>query len=564
MKTIRRVISRISIPIESILLASLFIFIVINWVLLAFAEKIGPPDFYKLYGVAETIFSGDLKVGIIPPLFPVLMYPLGKLLGIFLDTKEAFILAGRLIALAASLGTLWFSYLILKRISGKWAYVGLSFLAISPWFLKLISFPITDMLYLFFVTATFFTFLKQSPLRFSLPAVLGGVLTRFEGVLLIFSGIVNYFKLRKRYVYLLLVLLPAVLLLFLFFMPRIFLHLKDIILPQKSYLSIFQHPMEFFNIFYGNLLFFIPIKFPYAVKLAALLLLFVFFLYGAFRLYKINKLFTLSILIYEFLFVVAKGYIDTTDPGREFRRVFSGLWIFYIICFIGCYFLLKRIRSNRIMNYISMVIGGLFFAVIIFSLEPIKFPYLLLSLLWIPPCLYSLRSLDLKKIPKLLAIVLLLVFGFQIYQLSFAKAEHYVISYANKTPYAAAQWLSFSRLKENPVILSYTDNNMLGYYLIEEKTAGKNINWTEFTVPLRYTEENREQYKAFFFKELKTRGVDYIIFDNYVVQQPEFLGINDVKRLLFEERENQDYFRLKNLYYKGKNVGYILRPVSNR
>ncbi|MCP4157964.1 MAG: hypothetical protein GY757_60205, partial [bacterium] len=58
--------------------------------------------------------------------------------------------------------------------------------------------------------------------------------------------------------------------------------------------------------------------------------------------------------------------------------------------------------------------------------------------------------------------------------------------------------------------------------------------------------------------------VDYIIFDNYVVRKPEFLGINDVQKMLYQEKENRTYFRVKKyLIYKGKNVGYVLKPVSD-
>ncbi|UCH94980.1 MAG: hypothetical protein JSV88_32655, partial [Candidatus Aminicenantes bacterium] len=432
-----------------------------------------------------------------------------------------------------------------------------------PWYLKLVSFPITDMLYLFFVTAAFYAFLCQSAPGLSLLAVIGGVLTRFEGVLLILSGGINYFKLKKRYFYILLGILPLVLVLFLIFMPRIFDHLKDIILPQKSYLFIFRHPMEFFNVLYGNLLFFIPHQYPYFIKLAALIILFIFFVYGVYRLFKINKSFTLSLVVYEVLFLVAKGYIDTTDPEREFRRVFSGLWIFYLVGFIGCYFLLKKIKAYKIPKIFTLIGGGIFFIVLVFSLKLIHIPLLFPALLMVLPVLYSLKILSLEKIPKYLSMIVLLALVLQTYNLSYFRSKEYVVSYANSAAYAAANWLNFSRLKENPVILSYTNNTMMDYYLIKEKIAPKNIQWVEFTVPLRY-EEDRERYVHLFFNLLAENRVDYIIFDSYVVQKPEFLGVNDVKRLLFEERENTRYFKLKNLFYKRQNVGYVLRPVCKR
>ncbi len=547
---------------EGVLLSMIFLFIIGNWIFLTTAEGLGPPDFYKMYEVAEKLYSGDLKIDIIPPLFSLLMYPLGKLLSIFFSPTAAFIAAGRIIALAASLGVTWFSYLILKKVVGNWALSVLVFLVISPWFLKLISFPITDMLYLFFVTASIYAFLNQSAPGLSLLTVIGGVLTRFEGVLLILSGIINYFKLKKRYVYILLGLLPAILVLFLIFIPRFFHHLRDIILPYKSYLFVFQHPMEFFNVLYGNLLFFIPINYPYLIKLAALLIFFIFFAYGVYRLFTINKAFTLSILVYEILFFMAKGYIDAADPDREFRRVFSGLWIFYLIGFIGCYFLLKKINADKILRILLLSGGVGFFAVLVFSMKLVPSPVLFLVLLLVLPLIYPLKGLfpGKMKIPGYLAIMVILAFMLQIYNLAFYKSIEYVISYANKTPYAAARWLNFSRLKKNPVILSYTDNSMLQYYLIEEKIGPQDIQWAEFLVPLHY-QQDRVLFRDAFFKQLKEKGVDYIIFDNYVVQKPEFLYINESKQFLFEVRKNTRYFKLKNLFYKGQNVGYVLRPV---
>lgn len=548
---------------EGVLLFLIFLFIIGNWIFLTMAEELGPPDFYKLDDVAEKLYSGDLKINIIPPLFSLLLYPLGKLLSILFSPTVAFITAGRLIALAASLGVTWFSYLILKKIIGKWTWLCLVFLVISPWYLKLISFPITDMLYLFFVTASFYSFLNQSAPGLSLLTVIGGVLTRFEGVLLILSGIINYFKLKKRYVFILLALLPVILGFFLIFMPRIFGHLKDIILPHKSYLVIFRQPMEFFNVLYGNLLFFIPQNFPYFIKLAALLTLFLFFVYGVHRLFKINKAFTLSILVYEILFFVAKGYIDTSDPDREFRRVFSGLWIFYLISFMGCYFLLKKISAYKMRRILLFSSGIVFAAIVVFFMKSIYSPFVLLVLLLVPLILYPLKGFALEKIFKYLSIIVLLVFMLQIYNLSFFKTKEYVTNFANKTPFVAARWLNYSRLEKNPKVLSYTDNTMLQYYLIKEKIEPQNIQWVEILVPLDY-KKDRERFRDAFFRALTEKRVDYIIFDNYVVRKPEFNYLNEGKLFLFEERENINLFKLKNLFYKGQNVGYVLRPVLDQ
>ena len=140
---------------ESLILSFIFLFAIVNWLLLTLAEKLAPPDFYRLAGLGEKLFSGDLNIGVIPPLFPLLLYPLGKLISIFIESTEAFIIAGRMISLAAGMGVLYLSHLFLKKIVGKFAVLGILFFVISPWYLKLLAFPITDMLYLFFVSAAF-------------------------------------------------------------------------------------------------------------------------------------------------------------------------------------------------------------------------------------------------------------------------------------------------------------------------------------------------------------------------------------------------------------------------
>jgi hypothetical protein len=564
-QTVREFLDRILFENQRLLLSLVFLFAIVNGIMLVLTEKIGPPDFYKLYGVTERLFSGDLNVGITPPLFPLLLYPPGKLIAVFTSSADAFIIAGRLISLVSGLGVLWFSYLFLEKIVGKFALLGLTFLVISPWYLKLLAFPITDMLYLLFVSAAFYGFLKKSSPGWTTLAVVAGVLTRYEGILLIVTGFLNFFKMKKKYFYILLAALPVVLILFFIFASRIFAHLTDIILPQKSYLYVLLHPMDFFNLLYGSILYFIPYSYPYLPKLALLIVLITFFLYGLYRLFKIEKRLTIALAVYEFLFFAAKGYLDVSDPEREFRRIFSGVWIFYILSFIGCYFFLKKIKPLKAERNLALMGSGIVLIVLAVSQKLITVPLIFPALLILPALVVPLKNLSIGKVPKYLAVVILLVFALQIYHTSYDKAETYVVDYARKAAYATAQWLNVCRLKHGAVLLSYTDNNIVDYYLDKKRQPPKNIRWIHFTVPLRNTEENRQQFIQLFFQELEKQGVDYIIFDNYVVRKPEFTGINDVQRMLFEERNNRKLFHIKtNLFYKGENVGYVLKSAHDQ
>lgn len=553
---------------ERLILSFIFLFTIVNWLLLTLVEKIGPPDFYKMYVTAEKLYSGDLNIGIIPPLFPLLLYTMGKLTGLFVEHKAAFIIAGRIISLTAGLGVLYITYLFLKKIVGKFAVLGIVFLAVSPWYLKLLSFPISNMLYLFFVTATFYAFLNKSSLWKPILSILGGVLTRFEGVLLILSAFLNYFKFKKRYFYILLAFVPLMLGLLLFFQTftsRFFAHFKDIILPQKTYLYIFLHPLEFLNIIYGNILFFIPFSYPYFLKLILWIVILGFFFYGIYRLFKIERNLTIAIIVYEILFLMFKGYIDIARPDIEFRRIFSCLWIFYLISFIGCYFFLKKINKYKILKNITLISSGILLIFLSVSLEIIKLPLLSLTILILLPVLFSLRDLSLRGIRKYMVLFILMVFITQIYYSSYSKSQNYVVSMAHKAAYAAAQWLNFAHIKQGATVLIYTNETMINYYLKEPSYVPQKFQLIHFTIPLRNTTENRKRFIGAFFKALKEHNVDYIIFDNYVVGKPEFQGYNDAQRLLYEEKENPQYFRIrKYLIYKGKNVGYVLKPVYDK
>lgn len=563
---VKRFLKKISNYPEGLGLTIIVLFTAFNWVLLSTAEKLGPPDVYKLYEVAQKLFSGDLKIGIIPPLFPLLQFPLSKGINLFTQNPmEAFILAGRCLSLVAGIGVLLFSYLILKKFIGRHALIGVLLLTLFPWYLKLLAFPITDMLYLFFISMAFYYFLKpgKKAIMAALTAVCGGVLTRFEGVLLFLSTLLNYFKCKKKHVYMLLASLPvlaAVLYFFFKFNTRFYAHFRDIILPQKSYLFMFQHPLDFLNMIYGNIFFFIPFSYPYIIKLALLIMALTFFLYGAYRLLQIERSFALALLVYEFLFMAAKGYVNTAIPEIEFRRVVSGLWIFYLLCFMGACWLLQKIKSPKIKILFYTLISSLIIALLL-SCPRVSFPgylvavpvLLVLGFIWLnTPTAWKI------KIPALIVILLFLV---PVFHFSFMQTQDYVTSMAPKVPYAAAQWLNSTPLKQGTVILSYTDNLMMRFYLKDDKLAA--IRWETFTVPLIISEETKEQYIKAFFKEIRDRQVDYVITDNYVVPEPEFLNINQAKRMLYEEKENKTYFRVKKyLFYKGQNVGYVLKPAD--
>ncbi len=556
---------------ERWILAALFLFVTVNFLFLAFAEKLGPPDFYKFYNVAGKLYSGDFNIGIIPPLFPLLLYPLGKLIGLAVAPTTAFMVAARLISLVSALGVTFFTYRFLQQLIGSYAGIGTLFMVVSPWFQKPLAFPISDMMGLFFVTAALYSFQVKS-WKISIWGVLGGVFTRFEGVLLIPAGIFSYFKLKKNYFIALLASLPVVAAVFFFFSKfasRIFLHFRDIILPQKSYLFVFLHPLQFLNVLYGNILYFVPYTYPGALKWALLIVVLLLFCYGFYRLFLIDKGLALAIAVYEILFLMAKGYINTEDPGREFRRILPALWVFYIVVFIGCCFLVNEIKKRnetkkgRILQYGALAGVGILLIGLIVSMPIVFSAKLAAVVLFVPPLLLIIRKIYfLPKGIRYTAMGILFVFSAQLYIFSHGLSSEYVVSYARKAAYAAAQWINMGKFEKKTVILSYTDDTMMDYYLKPGLLESGDIQRIMFRLPIRYAGETQARFKRAFLREVKERGVDYVIFDNYVVQKAEFQGVNDIQKLLYEEKENKQYFRIKNyLFYKGRSEGHVLKTT---
>jgi len=541
----------------------LFLFVFANWLMLCLSEKMGPPDFYSIYNISEKIFSGNFNIEIIPPLFPIMLYPVGKLLSLFIPHNDAFLIAGRLISLVAGLITTWLTFKILEKLSNfHSATIGTIFMALSPWFLKLLPFPITDMVYLCFAAAVFYCFLTGTKAIWPVIFAVGAVLTRYEGILLFLAGAVYYLKWEKKYIRKLAVFAGlgiAVLVFFAFFSSRIFALLKDIVIPKKSYLMIFLHPIDFSNVLAGNILFFIPGG-PSIIKTLLFAVCCALAVYGTIHLLKLNKHATLAILSYEILFLILKAYVDVKDPEREFRRIASGLWIFYILAFAGLVFFLKQIQSNKLRYHISIACGLLILMAVPVLNHSTLFPHVFMVL---PPIILVAVSLWKSEAPKrvrTISTAVLCVFIFFVYSPSYTGSRDYTVSYARKGSFAAAKWINETNLKPNTVILSFTNNTIMNYYLDKEKLVKSGIIITEIRVPGRYSKEN-QQYIDMFIELAKEKGATYTIFDHYVVNQPEFLAVNDLHDLLWDFQDDRKYFEWKKIlhYNKEKDVARVLR-----
>lgn len=550
--------------VERGVLGLIFLFIAMNWLFMCLAEKIGPPDFYSIFRIGEQLYEGNWNIEIVPPLFPLVLYPLGKFISLFMKHQDAFLIAGRVLSLISGLGVIWITYLIFQKYLDTYlALIGVVLMGISPWYLKLLPFPITDMIYLFFFVWAFYLFSIEGKRVPVLLAITAGALTRYEGILLFLSGIFMFFKSKKRYIVMLVALgvLSFLLLLFFYlFSPRIFALWTDIIVAKKTYLFVFLHPVRFFHVIYANLFFFLPSSLPFALKMLLSLLLLGLGGYGFYNLFKIHKRFVISLSIYGLIFFIVKGYVNAGDPEREFRRIASGLWIFYILVFLGSVFLLKKYKKKA--GIAAIILSIALTVPWIETFTDVR-PYLILPIILISliPVIINLTSSNrFRFVFGVLSVLLIAI----VYPSAYHGSEAYAVSYARKSAFVSAQWLNTVPLKKNEVILSYTDNSILYYYLDKPKILGLNIQIIQFTVPMGYTGgEDKDKFKEYFFREAKIRKVDYIIFDHYVVNQPEFLGVNEVYAMLLDTQLDTRYFSTRrDLYYKGINVCTILKLVD--
>ncbi len=547
---------------------SIFVFVFLNWLSLANIEKLAHPDYYVYYKASEKLFSGDFRLGFIPPLFPFLLGIFGRIIGLVPGNTDSFILGGRIISLFAGLGVVYFSFKLLQKLVGGYAVMGTIILVISPFFLKLLSIPQTDMLYLFFICAAFYFFFSGNSRLNSGWAAVGCLLTRFEGVLLVGSAFINHVNFRKkRWIYYAISLIPLTLVLyflFLGFAPRL-IDTFNYVVSKSLYLYYFKHPQELGHLFYGNFLFFISPKFPGFLKWLFLYMLLIGFFTGLYYLFKIKWQFALAILFYELSFIIFKGYAATLDPEVEFRRMFSVIWIFYILAFIGIYYLFKKISSQKKFSVLCRVLLYSFLTITALFLPLIKGTSLLLFLVLVPALIYGITRFKLKKTELIVLFLIPAVFLGQFYFDSGKRAFRYVKNNTNKAGFVISLWLNGEPVREDILVYSYLP--MVQYYL------EKPVSIRHFFFLDERIYKNREKLTAALLKRAKKYQVRYIVFDEYLNPEEGYFLVA-IQNMLYEEKEKlhrgivteeESYFKLiKTLLYKGRPVAWVLKPLYER
>ncbi len=548
---------------QKVALLGVFIFLSICWVRLVLGQELAPPDFYEYYQYAQRVFSGDLRLEVIPPLFPFLLGALGKFLSLFFVGLDAYLLAGQMISLGAGVLTLFYTYRLVRELTGEFALVAIAFFTISPFFLKFVTLPLTDMLFLAFVMASLYYFYVRSIPKSVLGIALA-MLTRFEGVLLMMSGIVNYLRLKSRHAFLTvfvsLVLFCDLFYLFFRYASRLIKYI-DAVSASQSYLYFFNHPLKILQIIYGNFFYFMPYQFPVWAKWSLFSFLLLFFVIGMIVLSRKNWRFSIALLFYLSVFIIAKGYV--VDVGQDLlhtRRLLSFLYLFVMVALVGLYYLFEWLKDVRRGKIFLALRWGVFVALSALILyQPLPKWRILLPLLLLLPALglvITRQGSRMRKLEKGLAVALLFMFLGSLNLGSMRMTYRYIVSKPNSGGFAIAQWLNRQTkvLEKNPKILIYSAQEMVEYYL------DRDVDQAFVGMRNKRKDENDRVYWREFFIRLKQADVRFVITDDYMEGKfdPED---KTIKEMLRKEATKGRFFKtIEVLRYNNRNVGAVLRP----
>lgn len=548
---------------ERFALTAIFVFLMIHWWRLMHATPLGPPDFYEYYIYAGKLMAGDFQLILIPPLFPLLLGAVGSLLKAGNFHPEPFLLAGRLISLAAGWGIVYLSYRLMKRLTPGIALPVVICVAICPFFLKFLALPLTDLLYLLFVVMSFYYFYEARWLSSGV-SVLAGLLSRFEGILLFLGGVINYLKLNlKRLIWLFLVALIGLCDLFYLashYAPRI-LDYTERILAQQSYLFFLKNPLRLGRILYGNILFWVPQRFPGTVKLILFCLMLALFLVGLYKLFQTKWQWAAALLFYLILFTLAKGYVVRVGVTRlHERRLLSVLFLFFLVSLVGLYAVLQFLRDHsgvRLFPVVRFTVLALLLLLAIF-LPPGRWQTFLFMVPLLPGFLFWAKRLKLPKAEKAALLVLLLVLCGSLYFGSSKQVYRFVLARPNRGGYAAAQWLNRNYRADFGRLAVFSSMEMVHYYL--ERPVDM------VTLDMRNLKQGEEEelYWREFLLLLKGRQARYVMFDIYMEGKFE-VSDRTIRELLRRESGQGRYFEVVDyLKYKKRNVGAVLRPLYDR
>ena len=556
------------------LLLGLFVFGAL--LLLNLAVKRGSAaDFYLYAGSAEAFWKGDIRLFVIPPLFPALLGLLGKVFLLFFDRVEAYLWAGRVISWGAYALILLFSQKILRRYlvlrdGESWP---LAVLCIFPFSLLWSSMPLTD---------TPFLALSLGTLSFALEGRVGasalwaflGTLTRFEGAFLIvlpFLGVERESLRRRWKTFTLFFSLAGVGLLLLWstLAARVFGEVQRRFFQGGSSFLFLKDPELFLGVLYGNTLSFLPPSYGAPLRWGLLFLLLFLVLWGGFAVFRKSLReglgWTLSLLPY----ILFKGYVGKEVPIFAGRRVLPLLWLLLLLGIIGS----GKIReaAARLSSRFRLVLGLslscllFFLALLLLQQRPLLFPWVLLFLL----LLFWGEALRRERFGgKLLGLAMGLL-GVLFCAYSYTRALEEVEKFPNRGSERIAAWYGSSRVggvARGKRVLFCTHKPSLVFHLGDDlKKRPEMVFFCEARLkPLASGDGSRlrENFPEGLSRMMREEGIDYLAMD-FHMNIAELPLERDLKGRVLRGGFTLPGFRtVKRLSWKGRVVSVILEPRS--
>ena len=536
-------------------------------------QRGAPADFYLYAGSAEAFWKGDIRLFVIPPLFPALLGLLGKVFLLFFDRVEAYLWAGRVISWGAYALILLFSQKIFRRYlvlrdGESWP---LAVLCIFPFSLLWSSMPLTD---------TPFLALSLGTLSFALEGRVGasalwaflGTLTRFEGAFLIvlpFLGVERESLRRRRKTFTLFFSLAGVGLLLLWstLAARVFGEVQRRFFQGGSSFLFLKDPELFLGVLYGNTLSFLPPSYGAPLRWGLLFFLLFLVLLGGFAVFRKSLreglCWTLSLLPY----ILLKGYVGKEIPIFAGRRVLLLLWLLLLFGVIGS----DKVRAAtaRLSSRFRLVLGLSLFCLLLFlgllllQQKPLLFPWVLLFLL----LLFWGEALRRERMGGRLLGFGLGILGVLFCAYSYTRALEEVEKFPNRGSERIAAWYGSSRvggLARGKRVLFCTHKPSLVFHLGEnmEKKPEMVFFCESKLKPLASGDGSRlrEDFPEGLSRMMREEGIDYLAMD-FHMNIAELPLERDLKRSVLQGSFGLPGFRtVRRLSWKGRVVSVILEP----
>jgi len=542
---------------RTFLLMLFAIFLGVNWVMLFKVGEIPSYDFFRYSLFAEGIINGQLPEGLLsPPLHPLLVYGLGSILKFFSINGDPFVISGQTISFISTILLLYFSFKLLEKFNYKMAVFGVFYLFLSPAIFKFLNWQITEMFYMFLLVASFYFLLNSDKLK-SWVFICFSIMTRFEGVLLVFSYLVKNVRIRLKYlpvaVFVLIFVFSDLIYLSSEYFGRILEKIQYLFLGDKIF-YFFYHPEVLKNIIIKNILFFLPLK-TNPIIVSFLFWIFMIFVFlGIWFLYKREKKFAISLVVYLFVYIFSKGYVvDTGIALPHTRRLLPFIYLINIFALLGFYNTYLLLKENIGIKYSKYIFFISFFTLSIFSRPSASQISVIVFLMVI----ISFAVISLLKnwhlIEKVIVVILVSVIFTGMYSYAFKSARLFLKASSAEGAFAIAQWLKANNNEDNKVWVFSSK------YAVEYYNSGSS-NIISKNYPMWLKEKSRRSYMEMFYNKVKKMGVKCILYDGNLPMQSQ-KDRRDIKEMLRMERRIQDFFRVKkDLFYKGKFVATVLSP----